>query len=468
MDSQGRDASIVIGPGGLGWKLPELTSGEPLLPEPTVLPSNVGSQITNGAGTGTAAGGAPTETPKATDSQGQTAGGSDQTTQIFGSTGGPLSSVQQASHGPHTTGGSGQTTGGQAQTAGGSLLTNGQASGTAGQGSMTSDQVQSAGSARPTDGQGQPTASQDQTTGGNAQPTDGQGQTSRVQNPTTGAQGQTGGGQQQTTRQEPGETDTLGGPASSTPLPPGAVVVSSSVSGQEVVETFMPTTISSLTTLESSLSTFSSVGPSSSVPIVIGPGGVAWQIPSVQPGVPELLPPTTLPGGANPTRSGAGLSSVPSGVTSSAGGPTSLGVTSANNGNDPSQTDTPGKTTKPPQSDGQITAAPLPTITNTDPIELESFSVLPPGVTGNTLLHTTDGGGHDVTFPFLWGCFFCGGGGLALEGFGKFDNLDLFFVVELPNVFRHQTWDLSAAYSTSRREFPYHDYRQRWDSYSRT
>jgi hypothetical protein len=51
---------------------------------------------------------------------------------------------------------------------------------------------------------------------------------------------------------------------------------------------------------------------------------------------------------------------------------------------------------------------------------------LPPGVTSNTLVETTDSSGHHTIIPFFWHCWFCGGGGLFGWGIGKLFCLSLY------------------------------------------
>ena len=60
-------------------------------------------------------------------------------------------------------------------------------------------------------------------------------------------------------------------------------------------ETLQLTTYASFTTLKTSLTTFTVDPHGITVPIVIGPGGVGWQVPSRTKGQPILTPPTVLP-----------------------------------------------------------------------------------------------------------------------------------------------------------------------------
>ena len=422
-DSLGNDASILVGSGGVGWKLPTLSSGEPLATEPTVLPTIAnpasGGQLSGGQQTGTqpAAGqstGALQPTAPSGQSTGQPTGGQPTGGQPTGGqpTGGQSTGVQPSGD----RSGSLQPTGGHPssvpQPSGGSPSTGGpQTAGSTGQ--ATGSQAQT-GTSQPTIGQGQTTGSLGQSAG--VQPTSGQGQTAGSSQPAD--------------------------PSASVP---GAVVVSSTISGQLVAETFVPTTISSLISLTSELSTFTQVAPSSSIPIVVGPGGIAWQIPIPQSGKPQIPPPTTLPSGSNPSAVSTNLPSLSSGTalptgdtTSTQGGTASSGAatttpsnpTNTDGNEGPSQTNAPGQTTEPPKSSDQVTAPPLPIITNTNPIVTEKFSTLPPGITGNTLYHTKDSSGHDSVAPFLWHCFFCGGGGIVLGGFGKL-TISIIIMIEL-------------------------------------
>lgn len=77
-------------------------------------------------------------------------------------------------------------------------------------------------------------------------------------------------------------------------LPSGATVITSVVGGSTVVQTFVPTTFSSLTGIKIPQTTFTTlmIGPSLSViPITIGPGRVAWKFPSQTAGGPILTSP---------------------------------------------------------------------------------------------------------------------------------------------------------------------------------
>ena len=97
---------------------------------------------------------------------------------------------------------------------------------------------------------------------------------------------------------------------STTFLPPSATIITTviTVLGQKpstIIETFVPTIYSSLMTLKSRLttSTVISLGPgkSTTIPFIIGPGGIAWQSPV---SAPPIAPPTVLPWLPPPSKTG--------------------------------------------------------------------------------------------------------------------------------------------------------------------
>ncbi|KAI4111366.1 MAG: hypothetical protein LQ339_000565 [Xanthoria mediterranea] len=194
--------------------------------------------------------------------------------------------------------------------------------------------------------------------------------------------------------------------ASSVPLPPGGTILSATTNSQFYSETFIPTTLSKFVTLASTLTTSTRYSESSSVPLVIGPGGVAW-VPLHQPSGtnPELSPPTILPSNPNaPTRStttesNSGTQRSSSGSTSSRGAPSSRASITAGG---PSQTTPPrttgrGDTTTKDDGGSSTTKKGDDTITNALPIittsydpEASKVSSIGPGITGNTAIRTSD------------------------------------------------------------------------------
>lgn len=82
---------------------------------------------------------------------------------------------------------------------------------------------------------------------------------------------------------------------------------------------------------------------------------------------------------------------------------------------------TPGQTgSSPPEtssgSGGSSSSTVLPIISITS-LSTSSVSTVT-GVTSNTIIQTTDDHGHHTAVPFLWHCWFCGGGGLFAWGIG--------------------------------------------------
>ncbi|KAL9040250.1 MAG: hypothetical protein Q9214_004562 [Letrouitia sp. 1 TL-2023] len=141
----------------------------------------------------------------------------------------------------------------------------------------------------------------------------------------------------------------------------GASAVVETVSGKVVTETFVPTTYTEYASLTATLSTFITDAQSRTIQIVIGPGGVGWQLPSVPSNLPEIPPPTVFP------------SPPPS---------------------------------NPETSPGTITQHPSSTYTLS---ETDITSTTIEGVTENTKT-TTSEGGHRTILPIVF-CPKCGGGG---------------------------------------------------------
>ena len=88
--------------------------------------------------------------------------------------------------------------------------------------------------------------------------------------------------------------------ASSQPGASSQTVVTGTVGSQTITEIFVPTTISSLASLASTITSTITGAQSSTETLVIGPGGVAWTPLSQAPSrVPQLNPPTIPPGNTN-------------------------------------------------------------------------------------------------------------------------------------------------------------------------
>ncbi|MCJ1476530.1 Mucin-21 [Lambiella insularis] len=78
-------------------------------------------------------------------------------------------------------------------------------------------------------------------------------------------------------------------------LPPGASVVVSESGSLTFKETFLLTTYQQFTALTKQTQIHASVAPGRSEALIIGPGGLGYQIPSLSSGQPQLIPPTNLP-----------------------------------------------------------------------------------------------------------------------------------------------------------------------------
>ena len=118
-------------------------------------------------------------------------------------------------------------------------------------------------------------------------------------------------------------------------LPSGASAVTSVIGGSTVEETFLPTTYRSLISLADRFTSSITLGSGSTgtvVPIIIWPGGIGWQYPSLTSNNPILIALTGSPSVEPivPSNSGSTSSSVPSlsaqpGQGSSTTGPSATG-----------------------------------------------------------------------------------------------------------------------------------------------
>lgn len=210
---------------------------------------------------------------------------------------------------------------------------------------------------------------------------------------------------------------------SSLPFPSGGTVVFATISGRPFSETFVPTTYLTYATLASTITTSTLDSHSSVVPVVIGPGGVAW-VPFDKPSgtAPELSPPTFLPTAPNaphPTTTTSGQSELSK--SSSSGIATSQ--TLVNPTVIPSQTPPPGTT----QNGHGSTGAPLATITTSYDPEASTVTSIGPEITGNTAIRTSDDHHGLGFYPFWKGgphCFIIcppgiDNGGIILWGMDK-------------------------------------------------
>lgn len=140
-------------------------------------------------------------------------------------------------------------------------------------------------------------------------------------------------------------------------------------------ETFILTTLPGFASMTTTLVTVT-VDHGTTIPFIVGPGGQFWL---------TTAPEATSTGGAT---------NLPEALSNLAG------VLSTGSATNPA---------------GEA----LPTITPSG-LSVQSVSTIS-GISGNTEIATTGGSDHHSTkVPFLWKCWFCGGGGLLLWGLGKF------------------------------------------------
>ncbi|KAL8707115.1 MAG: hypothetical protein Q9220_007800, partial [cf. Caloplaca sp. 1 TL-2023] len=190
---------------------------------------------------------------------------------------------------------------------------------------------------------------------------------------------------------------------SSIPLPFGGTVVYTTIGTRIYSETFVPTTYLGYTTIVSAFTTSTIDSHSSSVPVVIGPGGVAWVPFGQQSGtLQDLLPPTVLPTNSDAPQQ-ATTSSDQSGSSAAHGSGTQSTRGPSNPTGTPSQTPGPGTTRS-----GEGTTAVLPLVTTKYDPEPSTVTSVGPEITGNTAIRTSDDHHGLGLYPFWKGgphCF---------------------------------------------------------------
>lgn len=210
---------------------------------------------------------------------------------------------------------------------------------------------------------------------------------------------------------------------SSIPFPSGGTVVFATISGRPFSETFVPTTYLTYASLASTITTSTLDSHSSAMPVVIGPGGVAW-VPLNKPSgtAPELLAPTVPPTAPNVPHQ-TSITTGQSDLSKSLSGGPGTSQTLFNPTAIPSQTPAPGTT----QNGDGTTGAPLITITTSYDPEASTVTSVGPEVTGNTVIHTSDDHHGLGFYPFWKGgphCFIIcppgiDNGGIILWGMDK-------------------------------------------------
>ena len=108
-------------------------------------------------------------------------------------------------------------------------------------------------------------------------------------------------------------------PAPPTRLLTGATVVTGTISGKTITETYEPTTYTQFAKITAIITTTTFNAQRSPTPIVVGPSGVAWTPYHPVSGVPNVLPPSVLPGAPRGTQTDA-KSSLTSNVPLPSGG----------------------------------------------------------------------------------------------------------------------------------------------------
>ncbi|KAI4286169.1 MAG: hypothetical protein L6R38_000151 [Xanthoria sp. 2 TBL-2021] len=182
--------------------------------------------------------------------------------------------------------------------------------------------------------------------------------------------------------------------ASSVPLPAGGTVLYTTINSRVYSEPFIPTTFSRFATLASTLTTSTINSESSSVPLVIDPGGVA---------------------GAPSSR-----------ASITAGGPSQTAPPKTTRGDETTTNDDDGSSTTERGDPSSITAA-LPIITTSYDPEVSTVSSIVPEITGNTAIRTSHDHHGVGIFPFWKGgleCFIIcppgiDNGGIILWGMHK-------------------------------------------------
>jgi len=94
-------------------------------------------------------------------------------------------------------------------------------------------------------------------------------------------------------------------PAPPAPLPTGATVATGTISGKTITETYEPTTYTQFSTFTAVITTTILNSQRSPVTIVVGPSGVGWTPYHPVSGVPDVQPPSILPGAPGGTQTAA-------------------------------------------------------------------------------------------------------------------------------------------------------------------
>ncbi|KAL8672803.1 MAG: hypothetical protein Q9168_002740, partial [Polycauliona sp. 1 TL-2023] len=159
--------------------------------------------------------------------------------------------------------------------------------------------------------------------------------------------------------------------ANSAPLPPGATVMSKTISGVVVTETFVPTRISQYASLLTTTSVTSVDAQNSAFTYLVGPGGVAWAPLSPLNAGPQIQPTNAPIQSATRTSRHSLIMATTS--------------TIARAGSTPSQ-GSPTRTIADPATTGGV----LPAITTAVDAQAATLTSVEPAITGNTAISTGD------------------------------------------------------------------------------
>ena len=205
-------------------------------------------------------------------------------------------------------------------------------------------------------------------------------------------------------------------PTTLVPLPAGATVVTATINSQIIIETFVPTTLLEYSTISAEWSTSIEDTRGSSVPLVIGSGGLIWT-PVGQPSADFDIPlPTKPPSNADamtPTIADSSRTATPVAKTSSLATQTPSDISVHAD-----------QTSSKNEGASSQTSPPLPTITAYNP-DVVTVSV-DTTISSNTALSTSDDSHTLGLYPFIHGgpsCSFCPPsivvGGLILYGMNR-------------------------------------------------
>ncbi|KAL8749817.1 MAG: hypothetical protein Q9199_007462, partial [Rusavskia elegans] len=200
----------------------------------------------------------------------------------------------------------------------------------------------------------------------------------------------------------------------SIPLPPGATVMSKTMSGIVVIQTFIPTIIPQLASLLTTTIITSVNAQKSAFTYLVGPGGVAWT-PLSPPSAGPQIQPTDAPFQSTTGTTTNAAIGVTTGTIASAGSTLSQRIATRT------------------IADLATTGGVLPIIATPVDVQAAIFTSVDSAITENTAILTGDGTHTWGLYPFFHGgprCLWCppglDNGGLVLWGItrpGEYDNI---------------------------------------------